>query len=494
MIESISYLGLAVALFLPWLFGSALILLINTRTDHWNWFSIAGQGYLAGILLTTLIIRIWNGVGFHLHFWAITSVLCVLIISLTLVALRLRIPPFRIPQLETTQNWQRGVILVLLAIIFTRYFTLLQEIIDKPMYAWDAWMNWSPKAITWFQHKDLTNYVNAADWLQLPAGEGDRTLGNFRASEYPPTVPLIQLWTMMGLNSHDSTLIYLPWLMAPISLGLALYGQLKSIGKSPVMATAAVYLLLNLPYANVHTALYGYADIWLAAAFAMAVFSLNSWQYSKNASTLTSFLFWALFCSQLKIPGIVLSIILALAFLRAALALDFKTELLIAPIFIVALISLACIGVTFEIPNLGILRLTTSYAEIPLIGLISFSFHDIKQAVGESLFLMLNWNFLWYILLTMLLVAIVRKRFVLPPSNTLFVIMLACLFLGFTFQFTGYYVAALNFTTLNRALLYLAPVTIYYLFSEYGDSGKTHDYPKRNTSRRESIQKQNNVR
>ena len=46
--------------------------------------------------------------------------------------------------------WQKGVMTMLLALLAWRYLTIVQEMLLRPLYAWDAWMNWVPKAIVWF--------------------------------------------------------------------------------------------------------------------------------------------------------------------------------------------------------------------------------------------------------------------------------------------------------------------------------------------------------
>ena len=50
------------------------------------------------------------------------------------------------------------------------------------------------------------------------------------------------------------------------------------------------------------------------------------------------------------------------------------------------------------------------------------------------------------------------------PSNELLASLAVAAFLFFVFYFTNHYMAALNMTTLNRALMYLVPTLIFYIF------------------------------
>jgi hypothetical protein len=477
MTESISYTGLVIAILLPWLLGSLLTYRLITQAGQWTWPSIIGQGYLLGIFLTTIILRVWDGAGLKLNFWPIAG----LLLSLTIILFALQLmrpkPPSSKLAFSRLENWQAVLVIVLMGLVAWRYFTILQEILDKPLYAWDAWMNWAPKAIVWFHHAELVSYVSPEDWLVLSTDEQAHTLGNWRAWQYPKTVPLIQLWTMMGLQSYDNNLIYLPWILVAISLGLTMYGQLRSNGVSALRATIACYLMLNLPYANAHTILYGYADIWVIAAFGMAVFSLYNWRATRHKSHAVLIIIFALMASQLKLPGIILGFIIFVVFLRSLFNFQYKSELFTVALAGGAVLAIAWLGIDFEIPGLGRILVSEGFIKIPVIGTVSLHYQDVSQAFIESFFLMLNWNMLWYALLAFLGIAIVEKRFLKPPSDTLCILMLVSLFLTFVFTFTNYSATAINHTTLNRALFYLAPVVIFYITCQHHEhriSKRTH--------------------
>ncbi len=174
-----------------------------------------------------MIIRLWDAAGLSLHFWGIALILFGLSIA-GLIAIRKQSAPVRVSTKSIPlEKWQIDVIACIAALIACRYATIAQEILLRPLYAWDAWMNWAPKAVPWFQNNELTPFISADSWLAQTGEPAAYTLGATGAWKYPVTVPLIQLWGMLGAGSSDYPGVNLPWLMGVVALGLALYGHLS---------------------------------------------------------------------------------------------------------------------------------------------------------------------------------------------------------------------------------------------------------------------------
>ncbi|RLA44024.1 MAG: hypothetical protein DRQ97_11970, partial [Gammaproteobacteria bacterium] len=282
MSDSVSLPGLIASLALPWIVGSIWVYWLLSKTGRWNVFVILGQGYVLGIFLTTVIIQLWDAAGLSLHFWGIALILTGLSIA-GLFAIRHQSAPLRVSVNSIPlEKWQIAVTAGFVALIAYRYATIAQEILLRPLYPWDAWMNWAPKAVIWFQNNELTPFISPGNWLQHTGEPAAHTLGAWDAWKYPITVPLIQLWCMLGAGTSDNTAINLSWLMGAVALGLALYGHLRLSGASILWATIACYALLNMPYINVQTVLSGYADLWVAVAFGCAVFALHEWGESRQ--------------------------------------------------------------------------------------------------------------------------------------------------------------------------------------------------------------------
>jgi hypothetical protein len=459
MMASLSIPGLLVALTLPWCLGCIWVYWLLRRTGQYNAFVVLGQGYFLGVFCTTLVIRVWDLLGFALNFWQLALVLLV-ISGCGLALQRWRPGPIlrRRPE-QPTPSWHLLVGTLLLALIAWRHITLVQELLLRPLYAWDAWMNWAPKAIVWFYHGSLVDFVNPEAWLS--GSEDTYTLGNSQASRYPITVPLIQLWGMLGVGSWDHSGVYLPWVIAPLALGLGLYGHLRLAGVALLPALVACYLLLSLPYLNVHAVLAGYADIWVAAAFCLAVCALYQWQIARDWGYAVLWCLMAALCSQLKNPGVVLALIVLFFGLR--LWVNLKPVLEIALWVVVAALAMWALvsGFDLQIPLLGHLAFDNGIFEIGRFGKFELAYHAVGAAFVETFFVMINWHLLWYLLLPCACFGVYRCVVQRKPATELLPVMAAMAFVVVVFVFTGYHIAASNFVTLNRVLLYPVPALIF---------------------------------
>jgi len=463
MIEASAAPGLFVALFLPWLCGCIWVRWLLRRTKRCNAFIVLGQGYFAGMFLTTLVIRLWDLAGSYLNFWGIAAVMAC-IAALRVLLLIVRTQPAGMQSANAAiPRWQIAVAMLLLALIAWRYLTLLQELLLRPLFAWDSWMNWVPKAIVWFHSGALVNFISPEAWLQYP-GSGAYTLGNRQATFYPITVPLIQLWGMLAVGNWDHSTVYLPWLMAPLALGLALFGHLRLAGVPFLFAVIACYLLLSLPYLNVHSVLAGYADIWVASAFGLAVCALYEWRQTRHWAWGALLLVLALFCSELKEPGLVLAMILVVCGARVWFALKPTVELALLGLVGIVLALALVIGIRVDVPYLGQFGLQGGVMELGRLGQFELEFHDVSRPFLKSFYVMINWNLLWYLLLPYALYRIFRGGLTRIPPDEVLAMLGAIAFVGVIFVFSKYYVAALNYVTLNRALLYPVPALIFCIF------------------------------
>ena len=82
------------SLLLPWVLGSVWVYALLRISGRWNVFMVAGHGYLVGIFITTLVIRLVNTAGMPLHYWSIAGIITGLAI-IGLVAIRLQTSPAR---------------------------------------------------------------------------------------------------------------------------------------------------------------------------------------------------------------------------------------------------------------------------------------------------------------------------------------------------------------------------------------------------------------
>jgi hypothetical protein len=464
MNDPFSLTGTITALVLPWLFGCVVLTSWLKTSSRWTTQIILGHGYLMGLFLTTLIIRAWDMIGLPLHFWSITLLIALLTTGIYAGARSRREVAQRPVINPPDQSWQRIITWLLVFLILYRYCGLAMEIWLRPLYPWDAWMNWAPKAVVWFHLGELAAFISPKQWLEKFGDLQTYTTGAENAWKYPVTVPLIQLWGMLGAGASDQNYSNLPWLLAPLAFALALYGHLRRLGGSALLATSACYILLSIPYLGVHSVLSGYADLWLALAFGAAIMALHEWQLSRHWSWGALTLVFAFGCTQLKLPGVVLGGIVLAVFVVSLINPGRKTILFATILMIPLLMYIICAGISLDIPAVGHLEVSTSRIAAPHIGTFNLNYHPVHAALATSLFSLSNWNIFWYLFVALLVIKVLKGEVFMAPSVEFQCIALAFLFFSFVFYFTHIHQYVLDFTTVNRAILYVIPVSVFYAF------------------------------
>ncbi|MFT4518022.1 MAG: hypothetical protein ACI9JM_000399 [Halioglobus sp.] len=463
MSDDLSIVGLLVALFLPWLCGAVWMNWLLGRTGRKNLFVVLGQGYFIGVFMTTMLIRLWDAAGFLLDFPAMAAVL----LALTVLGIAFSFFYSNTSAAQVTgprmASWQVALVTAFIALVAWRHFTMVQELLMRPLFAWDAWMNWAPKAVVWFHHGALVDFVSAEQWLKQ-SGNEVYTLGNRQASIYPIAVSLIQLWSMLGLGTWDSGGIYLPWIMASIALGLSLYGHLRLAGVPLMAAMIASYLLLSMPYLNVHSVMAGYADIWLAGAFSLAVYALFEWRHSRSWAHALLWVVFGLMCMQLKNPGLVLGLIIFACGLWESLAGHSKIQAGLLGAVVLFSVFAVAIGFSGEIPYLGNVSLKGGVFDAGRLGQFSVEYHEVGSAFYGTFFEQINWHLMWYLLPFTIALGLYRNGLKFAVPVEWLAVIGALLFIVFVFVFTRHYIAAVNYVTLNRALLYPVPAILFCVF------------------------------
>ncbi len=161
---------LAIAIGLPWLLGIVWVRYRWERPSPGAWPMLAGYGFVAGILTTTLIMRLIDLLGFRQDFWST----CLLLLGLTGLGLWLgRDVPWRgwcetedgVAEGAEPQRWERRAFPIVVAILAVRLVGLSLEMTSRPLFAWDAWATWTPKARVWWELKRLAPFVDWTGWV-----------------------------------------------------------------------------------------------------------------------------------------------------------------------------------------------------------------------------------------------------------------------------------------------------------------------------------------
>jgi len=341
---------------------------------------------------------------------------------------------------QATSAPQRGVFCIGVTLIALRLAGLAVEDALRPLLPWDAWTQWSTKALVWYRYGWMVPFVSPEQWLS--AGDPMHFMDSH--SGYPATVPLLQVWTALCLGRWDESLINAPWPAMACALGLAFYAQVRRLGVSPVLAVLGTYLLLSLPFLDIHVALGGCADLFMAVAYGLAAMALWQWTLAGNRSDAFLALIMALGCISLKTEGILWALTLV-------------------PAAIVAVNRRAGFWVVGLLGGAAVLYVLFGPAEVEVFGYaVRTRFSNVSQPLFEHLFLMDNWHLLWYLTIGMV---VANYRLLL---TTALAPMSITMLSAFAFAFVVFFYSSAaggvgDETLVNRLPLHLVPALAFFL-------------------------------
>jgi hypothetical protein len=328
----------------------------------------------------------------------------------------------------------------LLAWLVVRFALLGYEVSSRPLYPWDAWIEWATKARVYFQFGRIEPFLPSDAWL---ASDGKSW---FDASPRSPvTLPLLQTWACIALGRWDDVLMNWPWWQLALALVFLVYGGLCREGLDRTGALIGAYFAASLPLANVHVALAGYADLPLAAFYAAAVLSFMQWIRTRAPRDVILALLLAVACPLVKATGAICALTLVPGL---AVALwPRRGPRIVAGALALALFGVAVLAQTFPVVAGRSLHL---------------DFAPVWSTLHENLFLFANWHLLWYGLIGITLLAWRHMAAsALAPLTAIVAAALCMVLLLFLFPtLRGWLIDP---PTFERATLGIAPVLVVFV-------------------------------
>jgi hypothetical protein len=439
-------LALLIGVSLTWALGAALVAVLvppATANAAGRGAWIIGVGGYVGAFLATLWMRALSAVYVPFGIASIGLPLLAMLAALTFILWRR--PDTRFGTASSASwavlvgaglpRWQRIAWLSLLAWLAMRFGLLLAEVWMRPVYPWDAWIQWATKSRVWYELRSIVPFERPDGWF---AAKG---AAYYDASpDYPATVSLLQTWACVLLGRWDDALMNVVWWGLGVAFVFGAYGALRGFGLSPLPALTGAWLVGSLPLGGVHIALAGYADLPMASYYALAAVATLRWIERRSRGDAILALLLLAACPTIKTPGILwaLTIVPAVA---VALLPRFANRIL-ASLLIAAVVVLSVLAQTHPV--------VLGYR-------LHLDFDPSWSALFDSFFTLGNWNLLWYGVVVM---AIVACRECLSPSllPMTAIVGSGLAFLFFVFGFTNARAWVADQTTINRATLHLAPL------------------------------------
>lgn len=416
---------------------------------------LAGYSLLLGMIVITLVMRLLDLLGIPFSVASIGLGTGLLVVAGLVAPSGWRLAesgssatPLKAPDTP----WYYLLLALCLALIAARLVALGIEVGTRPVYAWDAKQHWAKQAKVFFELGSIAHYVPLEQWL---TPEHAPVYTNMHP-DYPITTPLLQAWTSIALGQWHDSLVNLPWLLMYIALGLVFYAQARIAGLDVLSATAGCYLLMSLPYLNIHVALAGYADLLLAACFLGAVAAFANWCITRNRGQAVLALLCAGACLLVKNEG-------------------FFWFLSLLPGLILIFTGIRRGLVVFALMAFGLLLLLWFLPQDLVIAGNSLGDTDLRyrpeglESIRLSFLVHDNWHFLTYLLLASLLLLPLRAKTALPTmAPVAAVIVTSGLLYMALYLLTRHAYGAVMFTSLNRVALQLMPAAAFFIVLVYG--------------------------
>lgn len=451
--------ALLVAWLLPLAAGSACWMALNpVRGPGWS-ASAFGIGGVLGLLLTAAVTAL-AARGDTEHAWIVAAPwlagVAVLALVVAIRRCRLRQPSHGA---SAANRWLRLLLVVALATLVARGWLMLREILLRPTFPWDAWDAWEVKSKTWFLLGHYVPFVSMAQWLAHPQAPVYTSV----AWAYPSTLAWMQVWFASAVGDWNEPMVNLPWFALWTGLLLGHYGQWRALGLDRIRALVAVYALGSLPLLDVHVALAGYADLWLACLLGFAVSAWLRWRRDHDVGQLIVAVVCALLLPAIKLEGAVWLLLGATIAFCGALPRRWRRWCLGIAVALLAL--LLVVGrVVVPVPGLGWVTITHSHIVVPRLGEYTLHLHGgALVSVLSGLFVQPNWHLLWWIAPGIVLWRWRALRADPALRNLGTFIVLGLGFLLFLFAGTDAARWAASYTAVNRLVLHIVPATITLL-------------------------------
>jgi hypothetical protein len=441
-------LTLIAGLALPWAFGTALVCALDRRAYSGSAAWRLGCGWFVGMFLLTVWMRALSVGGVAFGIASVAAPIALATAALAAVLARQhafsREGAARVARTllgRDLPSRQRIVWVALLAWLAIHFALLLCEVVERPLYPWDAWTQWGTKARVWFAQRSMSPFVASPDWLDAfsPSVYFDA------APHYPATVPLTQTFAALLIGRWDDALVNLPWWIGGVALGLALFGALRSQRFEPLAALVGTWLVMSLPLLEVHVALAGYADLAMASYVTLAALASLRAVGSRRWEDVALALVLVVACFTVKNPGKVWVLLLL-----PALAVAWNTRW-----------GLRIAGLAFAAVALVVVVLAHTGATI-LGYQLQGGFGLSWSALADAYLMFGNWNLLGYAVVA---VAVLAWRQLFTPAVAPYTVLVlgGMLFLFFGFAFTNAGAWVEDQSTVNRATLHLAPLLVVWL-------------------------------
>jgi hypothetical protein len=446
-------LAYALAWLAPVLLGSALCALASGRPRTVAaWMVTLGCGSVLGLLACTFAVGLLGAVDTR----RIVPILLPLLLPLAIggwVWVWLRpLGGSAIVAPRDTRIHPLGWLL--LALLGVHAWLIAGEVLLRPPYPWDAWAIWLLKPKAWMLAGRIDEFVGFGPWLADASGR----LRTADAWNYPEAIAHLGVWFAAAWGDWNAIAVNAAWLVLWLALLAGCYGRLREFGLTRMRTLVAIYALGSLPLINVHVALAGYADLWIATLLAFAGLAWLRWLETRRRGELALALAFALSLPAVKLEGAAwLLLFFGILVYGRMPSWMRRIALVLAPLIGVGV----ALGYLLHWPVIG--PVLDRMGLVADTGTLLQHAPVVIEATATGMFAQYNWHLFW---LAVALTLVLRWRHLAQsPSLRLLglFLLLGCGFLFALFVLTPAGRWAESYTVVNRLGMQIVPLMLVFV-------------------------------
>lgn len=321
----------------PWALGVGMLYGLLYQVGHWrlehHMFIIGSAAYMGYLWIAVLMAAMQHYsvpvFSDWLPAWMILSVVMCWALG-TLGRLKVAATGIAIQTQESCSHRKkqepRYLLVVLSAWLVVLTVSVFWEVVLRPAVAWDALSFWSD-----------------AGYSFLIGQLANQTLNPMSSSTHPVTIKYVGAWGAFALYERSASGLYLPWVSLYFGTILLCVGLGRLLSGRWWLGLTAALLMVSSPVIQAHSALGGYADLWLGAGLFLCLAWLSAgnrevFQPNEGVVILTGLTIISL--AFLKGNGVAYSIILLGAMLLAWVCIKLNWAALLAVIVAIVLVGL----------------------------------------------------------------------------------------------------------------------------------------------------------
>ena len=260
------YTGIALLIsIIPWALGVAMLVSLLYQTGRWrlehHLFIIGSAAYIGYLWLALLMAGIqWSAVpvfsDWLLAWMALSIVICwslgrFLPLVLEKSDVRTQSSAFQRIEEQDDHWWLNiGLSIWLLAVVVSVFW----EVAFRPAVAWDTITFWAAHG-----RRFLLGQLDTGD------------LSTMSNSQHPAIIKYVGAWGAFAIYERSASYLYLPWATLYIGTISACVGLGKLLSGRWWVGLISALLMASSPLIQAHSALGGYADLWLGAGLFLSL-------------------------------------------------------------------------------------------------------------------------------------------------------------------------------------------------------------------------------